>query len=65
MLEQAKVPSGITKLMRFSRISGRVGLVLLILSVAASLAGATLEDVTKNIRNVQLMLAGESADQFA
>jgi len=52
MLEEAKVPSGISKFMRFTRVSGRAGLLLLILSCAAPLAGATVEDVTKNIRNV-------------
>src|SRR6266536_5700978 len=38
--------------MRFSRLFGPAGLVLLMLSVAAPLAGATVEDGTKNIRNV-------------
>ena len=38
--------------MRFTRLSGRAGLFLFILSCAAPLAGATVEDVTKNIRNV-------------
>lgn len=38
--------------MRFSRLFGPAGLVVLILSCAAPLAGATVEDVTKNIRNV-------------
>jgi hypothetical protein len=52
MLEQAKVRSGISKFMRFSRLFGPAGLVLLMLSIAAPLAGATVEDVTKNIRNV-------------